>query len=453
MIIGRMIPERISAASIWRRLRAPTVLIALLSWLGAFAYARAEPDPTYPSMKFARVRADNPECRPHCPEWLSAEGKIEVGTAQAFARAISELGERRLPILINSPGGSVADAIAMGRLIRAKRLSVEVAHTVITPCEPPKPVKGAKPAVVSSECDTPTASASAWSAYCASACPLVLAGGVERYVSPLGRVGVHQITMFVTHTSIVRTYRVHYRVVDGRKEEMSRDLADEQKQQTTSKESATPKVESEVAVYLREMGVGGPIMNLMETTPSTTLHWLTANEMKDSGMVTIWADSPTGLETHGANGLAGTPVSAFSGHKAVLNARGDVNLGDAADGPILSLRAEFNYRRGGGEVEIVFSTHGVDGLNDAPPIAAGFDIDWSASDVAVPVRGFTFAPSLQVDVPAADFCKLMLSGKLEVNRYDAPRPAVSIDVHGLLGLRALLDEACPLSIARKAARV
>lgn len=420
----------------------------------AAVLARADEAVVYPPMKFTHVRADHPGCRPHCAEWIAAEGRIEEGTAQDFARAIAELGDRRLPIFVNSPGGSVADALAMGRLIRAKHLSVAVAHTEIAPCEPARPVKGAKPSAPNaSDCAIPAGAAVAADAFCASACPLVLAGGVERYVSPLGRVGVHQITMFVTRTSLTRTYRLSYRVVDGRKEEVSRDLAGEQRQETTSKESATPKLESEVAIYLRDMGVAGPIMKLMEATPATTLHWLSADEIKDSNMATIWIDGRSGVDHLGANGLAGAPVSAFSGHRALLVSRGDALLGEAGDKPALNLRVEFDYRRGGGMVAASFSTRDPQGSADDPAVAAGFQIDWSAPDASTLVRKSTPTPELVVEIPVTDFCKLMLNGKLEASRLNSARAPTSIDLRGWLGLRPLLDEACPQSVARKAARV
>ncbi len=98
----------------------------------------AAPNAAQP-MRFVKVRGDNPACRPDCPEWISAEGKIVTGSADALERTLKAAGGRRLPIVINSAGGSVEDAMAMGRLIRAKRLAVVVADTTLAPCP-----KGAK---------------------------------------------------------------------------------------------------------------------------------------------------------------------------------------------------------------------------------------------------------------------------------------------------------------------
>ena len=131
-------------------------------------------------MRFVRVRSDNAACRPDCPEWISAEGKIVTGSADALERMLNAAGGRRLPIVINSAGGAVEDAMAMGRLIRAKRLAVVVAHTTVAPC-----AKGAK------TCGEAKGVADSRGAYCASACTLALAGGVERYISPQSYIGVH----------------------------------------------------------------------------------------------------------------------------------------------------------------------------------------------------------------------------------------------------------------------
>ena len=61
-------------------------------------------------------------------------------------------------------------------------------------------------------------------AYCASACTLVLAGGVERYVSPLSFVGVHQLMQVLRKTTVKRAYKVRYVGIAWFKWEVSRKL-------------------------------------------------------------------------------------------------------------------------------------------------------------------------------------------------------------------------------------
>ena len=184
-------------------------------------------------MRFVRVVGADPACEPNCPEWLSAEGRIEPGSAPAFAEAINRLGARRLPILIHSPGGSVTDAMAMGKLIRARGLAVVVARTLLRNCSETAP-----------RCPDGPGIAITGGAICASACALVLAGGVERLVGPVPLVGVHQITTVVRETeglAHVTSTRKFYEP----------DWAD-----------------AAVRDYLTAMGVGDPVMALMRKTPA-----------------------------------------------------------------------------------------------------------------------------------------------------------------------------------------
>lgn len=89
---------------------------------------------------------------------LLAEGSIDAGSASRLAAAMEARGDHVRVVSLNSPGGSLDDAIAMAGLIRGMGVSTEV-------------VDGA---------------------LCASSCPLVLAGGLVRTVGPKAAVGVHQ---------------------------------------------------------------------------------------------------------------------------------------------------------------------------------------------------------------------------------------------------------------------
>ena len=90
---------------------------------------------------------------------LLATGTITPGISETFAAEVTKRGDYIKTVVLNSPGGSVTDALAMGRLIRDKNFGTEI--------EPGK--------------------------YCASSCPLVFAGGVERRVGDKAAVGVHQV--------------------------------------------------------------------------------------------------------------------------------------------------------------------------------------------------------------------------------------------------------------------
>jgi hypothetical protein len=91
---------------------------------------------------------------------LRATGTIEPGTAKLFADEVEKRGGYVKTIVLHSPGGSVSDALAMGRLIRKKNFSTQVEA----------------------------------GRYCASSCPLVFAGGVERRAGERAVIGVHQVS-------------------------------------------------------------------------------------------------------------------------------------------------------------------------------------------------------------------------------------------------------------------
>jgi len=91
---------------------------------------------------------------------LMASGIITPGVSQSFAAEAERHSEYIRTVVLNSPGGSVTDALAMGRLIREKRLATEV--------------EAGK--------------------YCVSSCPLVFVGGVDRRAGEKATIGVHQMT-------------------------------------------------------------------------------------------------------------------------------------------------------------------------------------------------------------------------------------------------------------------
>lgn len=90
---------------------------------------------------------------------LMATGTITPGISEAFAAEVNKRGDYIKTVVLNSPGGSVGDALAMGRLIRDKRLATEVEAGKL----------------------------------CASSCPLMFFGGIERRAGDKAAIGVHQV--------------------------------------------------------------------------------------------------------------------------------------------------------------------------------------------------------------------------------------------------------------------
>ena len=391
-----------------RRLRrAARALAFVLSGLIALpSYAdlrpRARPRGA-PPMRLVRVTSADPACKPSCPEWLSAEGRIEPGSAKAFADAIANLKGRRLPILIHSPGGSVADAGAMGELIRAKGLVVAVARTLITNCPETSP-----------KCPDGPGTAITGGAICASACVLVLAGGVERLAGPSARIGVHQITTVVSEIEGLAHLK------------------------STRKIYEQQGVDAAVQAYLAAMGVGEPVMTLMRKTSAASIRWLSPAELKASHLTTLALDAAEPILATGANGLNGRAFDGDPPRADLVQA----SIVKPVAGGDASFAITFRYRRGGGAIEAEAIERGL----KAPqaPSSPDLSLALSAPGVeAVPLRGAGTAPAPAV-IPRDRFCALARGGAtLASTTPDGPQGFAPVELAAMDGARTLIAEACP----------
>ena len=371
-------------------------------------------------MRIDHIVSSEPSCQPNCPEWISAQGTIEPGTAEAFAKAVGDLGGRRLPVLIHSRGGSVVDALKMGMLIRAKGLAVAVARTLIANC----PGKA-------SECVSGRGQAITGGAACASACVLVFAGGVERLIGPVPLVGVHQITAVEKETEGAEHLTVTHKFYEPK------------------------KVDAAVTDYLTAMGVGEPVMTLLRKTSAASVRWLSDEELRASGLATLRLDNAAPIISTGANGLNGHAFDGDPPRPDLLTAAGETALKPASDGRDLRLSATFSYRRGGGGVEATFA------LRDASAAEVGakpgIDLKLAAAPESAgnPSAQSGDRAPLRVILPLANFCALghgakftaTLAGRLPQDAGEGSGGTrawpIAFDVAAMDGAKTLFREACP----------
>ncbi|KQW32293.1 hypothetical protein ASE36_03245 [Rhizobium sp. Root274] len=154
---------------------------------------------------------------------LKAEGSIDLGAADRFAEEIAARGEYVKAVSLNSPGGSVEDALAMSKLIREKGLNTRVATRAL----------------------------------CASSCPLIFAGGVAREAADNAILGVHQ-------------------VFNAGENRPSPEEAMSDAQRTTAR----------IARHLDEMGIADGLWIHALETPPDRLYYLTPAEMAEFNLVT-----------------------------------------------------------------------------------------------------------------------------------------------------------------------
>ncbi|MGU3494176.1 hypothetical protein ACLBXM_09045 [Xanthobacteraceae bacterium A53D] len=148
---------------------------------------------------------------------LMATGTITPGIAATFAAEVEKRGTYVKTVVLQSPGGSVRDALEMGRLIRARGFATEVKA----------------------------------GGYCASSCPLVFAGGTERRAGAKAGIGVHQV---------YAAERLAGQGPDGME--------------------TAQRITAECQRYLRDMGIDLEVwMHAMET-PRDSLFYFTPAEME-----------------------------------------------------------------------------------------------------------------------------------------------------------------------------
>jgi hypothetical protein len=155
---------------------------------------------------------------------LMATGTITPGISQSFAAEAGKRGDYVKTVVLNSPGGSVADALAMGRLIRERKFATEV--------------EAGK--------------------YCVSSCPLVFAGGVERRAGDRAEIGVHQVAA------------IHSAANGPSRDEMS----------------VAQNISARCQRYLGDMGVSLQVWVHAMETPHDRLFMFKPDELKSLNMVT-----------------------------------------------------------------------------------------------------------------------------------------------------------------------
>jgi hypothetical protein len=242
-------------------------------------------------MRVVIVRDSAADCEPLCPQWISAEGEIVAATPALFKRAIQNAGKAKLPVLIQSGGGSVRAAEEIGRMIRKAGLDVGVGWTSFK--------DDCKPGVA--KCKLPPENKGIYhgmayhtGAYCSSACPLILAGGVNRTAGWGTYIGEHQVlTNWVKGDTI--TYREKYYMVRGKKKVVSRKIIARKKGKSYTTNGLYKGLRKELTVYLNEMGVGLGLFDAMDKAPPSSIYWMPAEELSRLNLLTSSAQSDTQL--------------------------------------------------------------------------------------------------------------------------------------------------------------
>jgi hypothetical protein len=300
--------------------------------LGGEAIAEETPLPGPPAQPVL-ARASAP-CETKC-EWIVLQGFIGKTTLEGFRRIVKSLGAAKPPVFLNSGGGDVDSALAIGRLVRRAGLDAAVAATVFAAGAPQRgPVPQGSGAAQSADAPKLAATLRQKSqgealpapvraqttpvrAYCASACTLVLAGGVRRLVGWGVRVGLHEMVIPEQDAEQrVRYYQTRY-VKIGNKivSKETRFVSEVKSTRHLQRQKPQESRYRMVAAFLDEMSVDSKkVVALMRTAAPESIRWLPASDVKETRLATetSYADSLLGLTAAPrvvAKGASGAPSS------------------------------------------------------------------------------------------------------------------------------------------------
>jgi hypothetical protein len=226
----------------------------VIAALSAPAHAGTELEERKLPMQFAWVA-----CRPNCHGFITAVGIVTADTPKDFDEFASDRDLHGATVVLDSSGGSVNDAIALGRRWRSMGLMTTVGTTVV-----------AHSASGDSARVEPVA-------YCESMCVFLLLSGKVRYVPDSAHVRVHQIWMG--------------------------DRAEDPKAASYSAQDMTI-VERDIgrlAKFTFDMGGTGDLLSLaLNVPPWEELHELSPSELRLTNLITTDAVADVLPENNGA---------------------------------------------------------------------------------------------------------------------------------------------------------
>lgn len=183
------------------------------------------------AMQFSQpVHGINSNCQGGCEYWIQADGQIAMESGEKFDQIMSLLPpKRRITVFLNSAGGSVVGAMALGRALRR-----EEAHVVIASL-----VKG-------------EAGFSQAAARCVSACTYAFLGGARRRLANGSIVGLHRMVA-VRNVGLFSLFQER--------------IYDDGSLKTLLEE------------YVKEMGADPEMVKAAERSNAEEIHVLTAREL------------------------------------------------------------------------------------------------------------------------------------------------------------------------------
>src|SRR5262245_38185239 len=167
------------------------IAVVLASTLGSHgAPAQPVPEP----MIFFIAKGERDVCGPGCSEWIAAEGMFDGPQVERrFRDLLATLKGRKLPIVFNSLGGIIGEALVLGRILRERRMIASVGESYPEGCKAHIAAHESCRKIMEGNREL-RAQLRTTGAVCSSACVYALLGASVRHVPVDARVGIHAAT-------------------------------------------------------------------------------------------------------------------------------------------------------------------------------------------------------------------------------------------------------------------
>jgi hypothetical protein len=208
----------------------------------------------------ARGRPD--ACGPGCDTWIGAEGTFDPDAVRRITEFLAVSGRQSLPIFFHSPGGELQPSLAIGHLLREKRMTAGIGQTLPDGCREGSKADAACRNAMRSGRIMP-ARLQVSSGVCASGCAYALIGASTRLIGQGARFGVHanRVIARPDHADDIR------RAGPG------------------ARHSAESQSYDLLRHYVTVAGVDPELIDLAVRTPHNRVHWLSRDELERFGLV------------------------------------------------------------------------------------------------------------------------------------------------------------------------
>ena len=231
---------------------------------GAVAFSGSPQSPSSsnvdgPPMAFYVAKGAPGACGRGCDTWIAVEGIIDGEAASRFRKFLLQTDRdwpATLPLYFSSPGGSLQQALTMGRLLRQRPRVARVARTTVKECGDAQSQSNAACIKIKQSGRALDAELSTRNSLCSSACAYLILGATTRQIEPAIAIGVHS----------------------------SRDPQPSERARAEAEHQSI--VDRLVTAYLTAMGIDRGLFDLVRTVSNESMHFLTRSELYRFGIDT-----------------------------------------------------------------------------------------------------------------------------------------------------------------------